>query len=105
MLFLLDFRHSKHHLLYGSLISLAQKASSSPLVDRMTDTSKYTGTHKLRFDEEGKGRGLEGRDSVAKGKGMVAGSASALPAYVQGYEDVDTYDSKKSGSPKVKEFP
>ena len=33
----------------------------------MTDTSKYTGAHKQRFDESGKGKGLEGRDSVSKG--------------------------------------
>ncbi len=34
----------------------------------MTDTSKYTGSHKERFDESGKGKGLAGRDSVKKGK-------------------------------------
>ena len=66
----------------------------------MTDTSKYTGTHKLRFDEDGKGRGLEGRDSVAKGSGMAAGSVGALPSYVQGYDNVDTYNGKRSESPK-----
>jgi hypothetical protein len=32
------------------------------IVDRLTDTSKYTGTHKHRFDETGKGLGLLGRD-------------------------------------------
>jgi len=32
------------------------------IVDRMTDSSAYTGTHKHRFDEAGHGRGLEGRD-------------------------------------------
>lgn len=32
------------------------------IVSRLTDTSKYTGTHKHRFDESGKGRGIAGRD-------------------------------------------
>ncbi|KAJ3185965.1 hypothetical protein HDU85_000879 [Gaertneriomyces sp. JEL0708] len=39
---------------------------SDAIVDRLTDTSKYTGTHKLRFDEQGHGRGLAGRDQPAK---------------------------------------
>ncbi|KAJ3340716.1 hypothetical protein HDU93_006386 [Gonapodya sp. JEL0774] len=34
------------------------------VVDRLTDTSKYTGTHKQRFDESGKGKGLDGREDV-----------------------------------------
>lgn len=39
------------------------------IFDKLTDPSLYTGSHKHRFDEEGRGRGLEGRDSVAKGLG------------------------------------
>jgi len=35
--------------------------------DRLTNTSGYTGTHKERFDAQGQGRGLAGRDSPAKG--------------------------------------
>ena len=38
---------------------------------RLTDTSTYTGTHKHRFDKGGKGRGLAGRDSIAKGASRV----------------------------------
>lgn len=30
---------------------------------RLTDTKLYTGTHKERFDSEGHGLGLAGRDS------------------------------------------
>lgn len=41
----------------------------SSIVDRLTDTKLYTGAHKQRFDEDGRGRGLEGRDSVSKGAG------------------------------------
>ncbi len=53
-------------------------------VDRLTDTSKYTGSHKERFDASGKGKGLEGRADVADNSG-----------YVQGYKEKDTYDKKK----------
>lgn len=66
----------------------------------MTDTSKYTGSHKHRFDEEGKGRGLEGRDSIPKGKGMVAGSVSGQSAYVSGYKGDGKYSSSPKASPK-----
>lgn len=42
------------------------------IFDKLTDPSLYTGSHKHRFDEDGRGRGLEGRDSVAKGLGTGA---------------------------------
>jgi len=32
------------------------------VLSRLTDTSKYTGAHKSRFDASGKGKGLAGRD-------------------------------------------
>jgi len=35
----------------------------------LTDSSGYTGTHKNRFDEQGKGLGLGGRDPASKGLG------------------------------------
>ena len=68
----------------------------------MTDTSLYTGSHKRRFDEDGKGRGLEGRDSVAKGKGKVPGSVSGAPSYVSGYKQEGSYSSSPKSSPKPK---
>jgi len=37
------------------------------IFDKLTDTSQYTGSHKQRFDSDGKGRGLAGRDSLSKG--------------------------------------
>lgn len=52
-------------------------------VDRLTDTSKYTGSHKERFDESGKGKGISGREDVADNEG-----------YVSGYKEKDTYDKK-----------
>ena len=63
---------------------ILQKVAHDQLLDRMTDTSAYTGTHKLRFDESGKGKGLEGRDSVPKGLGYHAPLVSAQPSYVTG---------------------
>ena len=70
----------------------------------MTDTSKYTGSHKLRFDESGKGKGLEGRESVAKGPGQVPSLVSAHPSYVTGNRiGLDTIDSARAqDSPKAK---
>ncbi|XP_036141582.1 tubulin polymerization-promoting protein homolog isoform X2 [Monomorium pharaonis] len=56
----------------------AGKAAST--VDRLTDVSKYTGSHKQRFDETGKGKGIAGRRDVADTSG-----------YVQGYQNKDTY--------------
>ncbi|XP_067005465.1 tubulin polymerization-promoting protein homolog [Anabrus simplex] len=53
----------------------------SEAVDRLTDTSQYTGSHKERFDESGKGRGKEGREYTADKSG-----------YVSGYKGKDTYD-------------
>ena len=51
---------------------LIQKSANSDIVDRMTDTSKYT--HKDRFDESGHGKGLDGRDATVGSKqGYVGG--------------------------------
>ncbi|KAH9362411.1 hypothetical protein HPB48_020179 [Haemaphysalis longicornis] len=49
-------------------------------VARLTDHTKYTGTHKQRFDEAGKGRGKEGRQDVPAESG-----------YVSGYKDEGNY--------------
>lgn len=40
-------------------------------VDKMTDASKYTGAHKERFDESGKGKGAAGRTDKAENTGYV----------------------------------
>lgn len=50
-------------------------------VDRLTDTSKYTGSHKERFDESGKGKGMSGREDVKDNTG-----------YVGAYKGAGTYD-------------
>ena len=51
------------------------------VVDRLTNTQNYTGSHKQRFDAEGKGRGMAGRKEVPDKSG-----------YVKGYKNRDSYD-------------
>nr|XP_032642424.1 tubulin polymerization-promoting protein family member 2 isoform X1 [Chelonoidis abingdonii] len=59
------------------------KTTTAGGVDRLTDTSKYTGSHKERFDESGKGKGIAGREDVTDGSG-----------YVGAYKGAGTYDKK-----------
>jgi hypothetical protein len=61
-------------------VNLFQGGGKSSAVDRLTDTSRYTGAHKQRFDESGKGKGISGRKDVADSSG-----------YVQGYQNKDSY--------------
>ncbi|XP_053390052.1 tubulin polymerization-promoting protein family member 2-like isoform X1 [Mercenaria mercenaria] len=48
------------------------KQSATGNVQGLTDTTKYTGSHKLRLDEAGKGRGKVGRSDEGKKSGYVA---------------------------------
>ncbi|KAL5261959.1 hypothetical protein ACHWQZ_G007608 [Mnemiopsis leidyi] len=57
------------------------KAVKGGATGRLTDTSKYTGSHKERFGEDGKGKGLEGRKELADDSG-----------YVGNYKGAETYD-------------
>ncbi|POI24503.1 hypothetical protein CIB84_011751 [Bambusicola thoracicus] len=50
-------------------------------VERLTNTSTYTGSHKKRFDESGKGKGLAGREDMTDNSG-----------YVGAYKGAGTYD-------------
>ncbi|XP_070822484.1 tubulin polymerization-promoting protein family member 3 [Chaetodon trifascialis] len=59
------------------------KVAKTAAVDRLTDASRYTGSHKERFDESGKGRGREGREDVVENTG-----------YVGAYKNAGTYDDK-----------
>jgi len=62
----------------------AQAVKKSSVTDRLTDTSKYGGTHRQRFDAEGKGKGKAGRvDEKSDG-------------YVAGYKHKGTYDQQKN---------
>lgn len=63
------------------LSSAAGAAKSAATVERLTDPSRYTGAHKQRFDETGKGKGIAGRKDIPDASG-----------YVQGYQNRDTYD-------------
>ena len=49
----------------------------------MTDTANYTGAHKERFDAEGKGKGLDGREDMHDGSG-----------YVGAYKGAGSYEDK-----------
>ncbi|KAG7486202.1 tubulin polymerization-promoting protein family member 3-like [Solea senegalensis] len=59
------------------------KVTKTGGVDRLTDTSKYTGAHKERFDESGKGKGKTGREDPANTSG-----------YVGSYKGSGTYEDK-----------
>jgi hypothetical protein len=48
-------------------------------VDRLTDVSKFTGSHKERFTEDGKGKGVAGRKDVADTSGYVTGFKPTSP--------------------------
>ncbi|KAJ7311965.1 hypothetical protein JRQ81_006289 [Phrynocephalus forsythii] len=63
------------------------KAKSVGAVERLTDTTKYTGSHKERFDESGKGKGKSGRENIVDSSG-----------YVSAYKHAGTYDSKMKKS-------
>ncbi|XP_013791794.1 TPPP family protein CG45057-like [Limulus polyphemus] len=54
-------------------------AATGGAVSRLTDHTKYTGTHKQRFDESGKGKGIEGRTDVMNDSGYVQGFKSNNP--------------------------
>jgi hypothetical protein len=57
--------------------SPSKKKGGGNIFDRLTDTSQYTGAHKHRFDADGRGRGLAGRDRIATGRGYIGSSPSA----------------------------
>ena len=60
-----------------------QKTVSDGAVKRLTDSTKYTGQHRGRFDENGKGKGKAGREDVPTNSG-----------YVGAYKGRGTYDKK-----------
>uniref|UniRef100_A0A3Q2CM23 Tubulin polymerization-promoting protein family member 2 n=1 Tax=Cyprinodon variegatus TaxID=28743 RepID=A0A3Q2CM23_CYPVA len=59
------------------------KVAKAAAVDRLTDTTKYTGSHKERFDDSGKGKGKAGRENIPDTSG-----------YVGAYKGSGTYDEK-----------
>lgn len=63
------------------MFCLNKTAVTSGAVARLTDHTKYTGSHKLRFDETGKGMGKAGRVDIPNTTG-----------YVTGYKDEGSFD-------------
>jgi hypothetical protein len=61
------------------------KTVKAGAVDRLTDASKYTGSHKERFDEDGKGKGIAGRKELVDDSG-----------YVTGYKEQGTFEKKEA---------
>lgn len=76
-----------HLSLYSPLQILAEqtkkKTATNASVDRLTDASKYTGAHKERFGDDGKGKGIEGRKDIVSDTG-----------YVGNYQGEGTFDKK-----------
>jgi hypothetical protein len=70
-----DQGHAEHEL--------ESKDDESPPrnLGRLTDPALYTGAHKHRFDADGRGRGLEGRDSMPKGAGATPASHAPRTAF------------------------
>jgi len=66
--------------------SSATVADSSGIYGKLTDTNLYTGSHKERFNVDGSGKGLEGRDKISKGTGSSRG-ANLTPLYVNEDDD------------------
>ncbi len=67
----------------------SQRAVASPTVSRLTDTTKFTGSHKERFDQTGRGKGKAGRVEVVDTSG-----------YVPGYKHAGSYEKKTSKPPQ-----
>ncbi|XP_055385623.1 tubulin polymerization-promoting protein homolog [Condylostylus longicornis] len=63
------------------ILQVSSGSKAAATVSRLTDTSRYTGSHKERFDDSGKGKGIAGRKDVVDDSG-----------YVAGYQHKDTYD-------------
>jgi hypothetical protein len=61
----------------------AKAATVDATTARLTNVAGYTGAHKQRFGEDGKGKGLEGRADVVENTG-----------YVGNYKGSGTFDKK-----------
>lgn len=61
-------------LLSHTTIPKQSDAAASPnVVDRLTNTANFTGSHKNRFDEDGKGKGMEGREAAGVNDKLIVG--------------------------------
>ncbi|XP_061771767.1 tubulin polymerization-promoting protein isoform X2 [Nerophis ophidion] len=73
------------------VIAGVTRAVASPTVSRLTDTTKFTGSHKERFDGTGRGKGKAGRVDVVDTSG-----------YVSGYKHRGSYEKKVTKPPNGK---
>uniref|UniRef100_A0A8C6SVG2 Tubulin polymerization promoting protein n=1 Tax=Neogobius melanostomus TaxID=47308 RepID=A0A8C6SVG2_9GOBI len=67
----------------GPVIAGVTRAVASPTVSRLTDPTKFTGSHKERFDDTGRGKGKAGRVDLVDTSG-----------YVSGYKHKGSYEKK-----------
>ncbi|XP_068592538.1 tubulin polymerization-promoting protein isoform X2 [Cebidichthys violaceus] len=65
------------------VIAGVTRAVASPTVSRLTDPTKFTGSHKERFDNTGRGKGKAGRVDMVDTSG-----------YVSGYKHRGSYEKK-----------
>ncbi|XP_051999694.1 tubulin polymerization-promoting protein-like isoform X1 [Xyrauchen texanus] len=88
-----DAAQEVYHMIEGKspVISGVTRAVASPTVSRLTDTTKFTGSHKERFDETGRGKGKAGRVEMVDTSG-----------YVPGYKHAGSYEKKVQGKPPQK---
>jgi len=77
------------------MMMIVQKVVTAGAVDRLTDVSKFTGSHKERFTEDGKGKGIAGRRDVADTSGYVTGFKSSSPASSSGTPRAPTSPAAK----------
>ncbi|MEQ2266074.1 Tubulin polymerization-promoting protein member 3, partial [Xenotaenia resolanae] len=59
------------------------KVAKAAAVERLTDSTKYTGSHKEQFDDSGKEKGKGGREDIPDTSG-----------YVTAYKGSGTFDEK-----------
>lgn len=69
----------------GPKASSATVADSTGIYSKLTDSSLYTGSHKERFNADGSGKGLDGRDKIVKGTGSSRGNVD-----LQFHEELDS---------------
>lgn len=74
------YQSSNQHSRPNSRSASRQRLNGS-VFSRLTNSKGYPGTHKHRFDSDGKGRGLAGRDYCPKGLAGSGASTNALQIY------------------------
>lgn len=80
----------------GPKASTATVADSSGIYSKLTDTSLYTGAHKERFNADGTGKGLDGRDKISKGTGSSRGANITPLQYIDDDHSPPVSDDEES---------